>query len=175
MAARLTRPLFAGVVVTGAALTLSGCFYLSPEEVTNYNAADGISAKVGTVQLDDVLIVTSAKGAAGTLHGTATNASESPVQLTVTPTGGSATSVTVPAQTAVRLDGQPSGNSTVTAGPVNISAVGAAPGETTQVTFATSTAGSVPVNVPVLLDSAPYGSATAPHATYDAPTTSAGE
>lgn len=172
---RLARPLLAGAVATGAALTLSGCFYLSPDEVTSYNASDGIAASVGKVQLSNILVATSAKGAAGTVYGTATNPTREPVELTVTPTGGSATTVTVPAATAVRLDGQASGNSTATAGPVKIAAVGAEPGANTQITFATQSAGSVPVSVPVVLDSAPYGSASVSHATYDAPTSSAGE
>ena len=192
---RLARPLLAGAVATGAALTLSGCFYLSPDEVTSYNASDGIAASVGKVQLSNILVATSAKGAAGTVYGTATNPTQEPVELTVTPTGGSATTVTVPAATAVRLDGQASGNSTATvpaatavrldgqasgnstatAGPVKIAAVGAEPGANTQITFATQSAGSVPVSVPVVLDSAPYGSASVSHATYDAPTSSAGE
>lgn len=161
--------------MTGTALTLSGCFYLSPEEVTSYNASDGIAAKVGQVQLSNVLVVTSAKGAEGHLSGMATNPTQEPVQLTVTPTGGSATTVTVPAATAVRLDGQPSGNSTATAGPITIAAVAAEPGANTQVTFASSAAGSVPVSVPVVLDTPPYGSASVSHATYDAPTSSACE
>lgn len=162
-------------MMTGAALTLSGCFYLSPDEVTSYNASDGIAANVGKVQLSNILVVTSAKGAAGNLYGTATNPTQEPVQMTVTPSGGAATTVTIPAATAVRLDGQTSGNSTATAGPVEIAAVGAAPGANTQVTFATDAAGSVPVTVPVVLDTAPYGSASVSHATYDAPTSSAGE
>lgn len=161
--------------MTGAALTLSGCFYLSPDEVTSYNASDGIAAKVGQVHLSNLLVVTSAKGAEGHLSGTATNPTQQPIQLTVTPSGGTATTVTVPAATAVRLDGQPSGNSTATAGPVSIAAVGAEPGANTQVTFASEAAGSVPVSVPVVLDTAPYGSATVTHATYDAPTSTTGE
>lgn len=166
----LLRPAGLAVALTGAALCLSGCFYLSPDEVASYNSSDGISANVGSLQLTNVLIASSAKGAAGTLHGTATNPTQQAVQLTVTPSGGVATSVTVPPVTAVRLDGQPSGNTTKTAGPVPVTAVAAAPGASTQVTFATRTAGSVPVNVPVVLDTAPYGSATVSHATYDAPT-----
>lgn len=173
--AQLARPLLAGVLLTGTALTLSGCFYLSPDEVTSYNASDGIAVNVGPVHLSNLLVITSAKGAQGHVSGTATNPTQQPVQLTVTPTGGGATTVTVPAATAVRLDGQPSGNTTATAGPVNIAAVGAEPGANTQVTFATQAGGSVPVSVPVVLDTAPYGSASVSHATYDAPTSSAGE
>lgn len=167
---RLLRPALSGVALTGAALTLSGCFYLSPGEVASYDAADGTSATVGSVHLSDVLVVTSAKGAPGTLHGTATNPTQEAVQLTVTPSGASATTVTIPPVTAVRLDGQPSGNTTATAGPVTIQSVAGAPGANVQVTFATRTAGSVPVNVPVVLDAEPYGSATQSHATYDTPT-----
>lgn len=169
---RIARTSVAGLALTGAALSLSGCFYLSPGEVATYNAADGISTSVGSLHLSDLLIATSAKGATGTLHGTATNPTQQAVQLTVTPSGGSAVTVTVPAVTAVRLDGQPSGNSTAIAGPVPIAAVAGAPGASTQVTFATQSAGSVPVSVPVVLDTPPYGTATVTHATYDAPTQS---
>lgn len=149
---------------------LSGCIYLSPAQTTvSYDPADGTIATVGSVQLSDVLVVTSAKGAPGTLHGMVTNNGNSSVQLSITPGGGSNQSVTIPAQTAVRLDGVASGNSSVRIKPVKIANVTSAPGKPMTITFSTPATGATPVSVPVLLDQGNYGSASPTHPTYSAP------
>ena len=55
------------------------------------------------------------------------------------------------------------GDGTATVPPVQVAATPVAPGEQLPVTFATADGGSKQVSVPVVLDQAPYGSATADH------------
>lgn len=153
------------VLVAGlATTTLSGCYYFSdPTTDLDYIAADGDRATVGSVNLSNVLIVSAAKGEKGTLQGLATNNGSSPVELTVTAPGGKASKLSIPAMQSVRLDGKPSGDSKATVTPVDVPATPVAPGERTTVTFATADGGSASVDVPVVLDQAPYGSATVEH------------
>ena len=147
-----------------AALTataLSGCIYLSPAQTdVAYQPADGAIANVGDVSLDNVLVVATGKGARGEVHGMVTNHGDKPVTVKLKPAGGEQSSFQVPAQTAVRLDGQKSGDSTTTVPAVTIPRTQAAPGERTSIQFATGSAGSIEVAVPVLLDQPPYGTAS---------------
>lgn len=173
-AAKLARPAVGALTLVGTASVLSGCMYLSPAQTTvSYDPADGTSATIGSIQLQDVAIVSSAKGASGSMIGMATNNSTSAVQLTVTPTGGAAETVTIPGSTAVRLDGQTSGDSSQTVGPVEVAKVTAIPGGVMAVSFQTAGGGQNTVQVPVLLDQPPYGSASPSHPTYTPPSTSA--
>ena len=152
--------LVAGVAST----TLTGCFYFSdPTTDMQYVAADGNIATVGSVKITNVLVVSAGKGQKGSMQGLATNNGTSPAKLVVTPQGGSATTITIPALQSVRLDGKPSGDGTATVPPVQVAATPVAPGEQLPVTFATADGGSKQVSVPVVLDQDPYGSATADH------------
>ncbi|NHN55522.1 hypothetical protein G9U51_06975 [Calidifontibacter sp. DB0510] len=160
---RLRRsPLPAVALAAVAATGLSGCMYFSPQQTTKpYIPADGNIASVGPVQLTNVLVVTSGKGADGKLQGLATNTSNKPVQLKVQPQGGAATTLTVPAMTSVRLDGKTNGNDTATVPAVSVAKVPVVPGKEMTITFTiTSSGSSNPVGVPVLLDQPPYGTAT---------------
>ena len=151
----------AGAGALGAAVLLSSCQSLS-EQTTDlkYDAADGVSSTVGALQLSDVLIVTTGKGAAGQVLGMVTNNGQSAAQLQISPAGGQPQTITVPPLTAVRLDGQPSGDSTAKVAPVKVPSVNVDPGAMLPVTFASGSAGSSPVQVPVLLDHPPYGTAS---------------
>lgn len=125
--------------------------YLSPTQTdVSYNGSNGTNATVGDLTLSGVLIVASSKGAPGALQGMVTNNSGSAIAVTVA-IGSSTAQLSVPADTAVRLDGQASGNSTHTVGPVKVASTPAAPGAKTTVTFATAGTGNSPVVVPVLL------------------------
>lgn len=139
--------------------------YLNPAQTdVAYVPSDGYEATVGSVQLSNVLVVTSAKGASGQLQGLATNNSSDPVDMTITPQGGSPTKITIPALKSVRLDGKTNGDDTATVPAVEISATPVAPGHLMTVTFATPAGGADPVSIPVLLDQEPYGSASVTHA-----------
>lgn len=159
----------ATVAAGGVATVLSGCFYLNPPETDNaYNPADGAISKVGDVELTNVLVVAAKKGEEGKLEGLATNRGKSAAKLTITPTGGSPTEVTVPAGTSVRLDGQEMGSDSKTVDAVTIDNVPVEPGSRMQIEFSASGAGKTPVSIPVLLDQYPYGSASPEHATAEA-------
>lgn len=170
---------FAGTATVASALILSGCAGLSQQATfLEYDAADGVSAQVGSVQLTDVLLVSSGQGGAARLLGTAYNPGSTPVQIAVAPAGASSPSninVTVPPGNTVRFDGQPSGNNTATAAPVSLPSITAAPGRTTPVTFTSSSAGTVSVSVPVLLNQYPYGTASVTHAPAATPTAEGAE
>ena len=125
--------------------------YLSPTQTdVSYNGSNGTNATVGDLTLSGVLISASSKGAPGTMQGMVTNNSASAIAVRIG-VGGSTSQVPIPADTAVRLDGQISGNSTTTVGPVKIASTPVAPGAKTTVTFATAGTGESPVVVPVLL------------------------
>lgn len=150
--------------VTAASLTLTGCFYISPAQTdSTYQPADGTDSQVGDVSLNNVLLVTSAKGARGQLQGMVTNNADAPVTVQVKPAGGTAVSLQIPAQGAVRLDGKASGDNNRSSQPVTVATTPAAPGSTTTVQFSTGQAGVTDVTVPVVLDQPPYGSASVEH------------
>lgn len=163
---------FAGTATVASALILSGCAGLSQQATfLEYDAADGVSAEVGSVQLSDVLAVSTGQGGPVRLLGVAYNPGSSPVQLTVSANGqGGGPRVTVPPRATVRFDGQQTGNGTATISPVSLSGVTAAPGRTTPVTFTSGSAGTVSVSVPVLLNQYPYGTASVTHAPAATPT-----
>ncbi len=144
---------------------LSGCMYLSPAQTTkSYDPADGTQTTMGSLQFSDLLVVTTKKGAPGRVHGMVTNDSDSPVKLSV----GKQT-VTIPGQTAVRLDGKPSGNNTKTIPAVKLAKVPVHPGKRMSLTFTTAKAGANTFRVPVQLDQGYYGTANPTHPTYNAP------
>lgn len=131
--------------------------YLSPTQTdVSYNGSNGTNTTVGDLTLSGVLISATSKGAAGTMQGMVTNNSDSAIAVTIG-VGNSRAQLSVPADTAVRLDGQPSGNSTTTVGPVKIASTPAAPGAKTTVIFATASTGQSPVVVPVLLPGQAFG------------------
>lgn len=143
--------------------------YLSPAQTTkSYEASDGTNTTMGSLELQNVLIVAGAKGDTGSMHGVAVNNGQSAIKLTVT-AGKQATTITVPAETAVRLDGQQTPDSKSTVSPVSVPSVAAAPGNSQKVTFTTSQTGATDVQVPILLDQYPYGSASPDHPTFTPP------
>lgn len=160
--------------VFGAAVLLSSCQSLSPQTTElQYDAADGTSTSLGSLKITDLAIVSPAAGQTGKVQGMVTNSSAGAINLTIH--GGSGTSsVTVPALTAVRLDGQEAGGSPATVKAVVLTGLKEGPGKTSTVSFETPGAGKVPVEVPVLLDQYPYGDATVTHAPAS-PTKPAGE
>lgn len=152
----VTPRLKAGQRVIGAfglvssASLLSGCFYLNPAQTTvSYDGSSGTNVSVGSLKLSAVAISTTAKGARGAMQGMVANPSASPVMLSIA-VGGSTTQLTIPADTALRLDGKTSGNSSKTVSPVIIANTPVIPGGKASVVFTTSATGATPVQVPVL-------------------------
>lgn len=143
--------------------------YLSPAQTTkSYDAADGTNQTLGDVQLQNLLVVTSAKGQQGQLEGLAVNNGQSSVKLTIK-AGSASTKLTIPPATAVRLDGKRSGDDTATVSPVTVASVAAAPGGYEKISFSTPANGTTDVQVPVLLDQYPYGTASEAHPSYTPP------
>lgn len=125
--------------------------YLSPAQTdVSYDGGTGTNATVGALKLSNVSIVAASKGATGAMQGMVTNNSDAAVMFTVV-VGASTSRVTVPADTALRLDGKPSGNSTRTIAPVRVAATPSAPGTKVTATFNLQDVGQSPVLIPILL------------------------
>lgn len=158
------RGALATLAAAGVTASLSGCMYFSEAQTdSQYIPSDGTIANVGDVQLSNVLVVSTAKGAKGTLQGLATNNGENTVELTVTPQGGSASKVSIPAMSSVRLDGKSNGTDKATTSAIDVSSTPVAPGYSMRIVFGTNQGGQSAASVPVVLDQAPYGSATVSH------------
>ncbi|MEO8850364.1 MAG: hypothetical protein ABI360_01430 [Allobranchiibius sp.] len=135
---------------------LSGCFYLSPSQTTaSYDGGPGAHATVGDLEFANVHIIATAKDSAGTMEGQVTNTSAAAIQLTVV-VGGQASRVSIPADTALRLDGKPSGNSDKTIKPVVVAKTPVQPGKSADVTISVPGTGQTPILVPVLTPQQAY-------------------
>lgn len=136
-------------LVTSASL-LSGCFYLNPAQTTvSYDGSDGTNVSVGNLKLSGVAISTTSKGARGAMQGLVSNPGATAVRLSIA-VAGSTAQVTIPADTAIRLDGKTSGNSSKTVSPVVVANTPVIPGAKVSVVFSTPATGATPVQVPVL-------------------------
>ncbi|XAS77370.1 hypothetical protein V3G39_04820 [Dermatophilaceae bacterium Sec6.4] len=143
------RALGALGLVTSATM-LSGCFYLNPAQTNvSYNGGDGANAVIGSLKMSSVTISTRSKGAPGAMHGLVANSGGAPVVLTIA-IGGSSAKVTIPADTAIRLDGKTSGNTEKTVAPILVANTPVIPGKKADVVFSTPGTGQTPVQVPVL-------------------------
>ncbi|MDQ4492312.1 hypothetical protein RBS60_19110 [Sinomonas sp. ASV486] len=131
-------------------LTATGCGYINAQQTTHtYSASDGIRADVGTLQLRNMLIVSSGTAgssssasadAPGRLVGTVFNSSDKDETLTLKD-GSTTTRLNVPKHGEVQLEKSSS--------PVSLSKTGALPGALATVSF---TAGSTSqdVQIPVV-------------------------
>lgn len=149
---------------------LTGCAELSEQATTlEYDPADGVSAKVGSVGLSDVLLVTTEDSTGkAKLAGLATNQTGRDVEITVGAGAEGGKKFTVPARSAVRLDGKKNGDSDATIKPVTLDDVKDKAGETTTLAFTSAASGQVQVTVPLLLNQYPYGTASVTHPTGEA-------
>jgi hypothetical protein len=152
------RPAFS-IAVAGAALAgvvaVTGCSYMSPQQTTvAYQASDGVDASVGDVEISNLLIVSSAKGAPGVVTAQLDNHGSQDTTVSIADSDGKdSTTVKVPAGTAVLLS---SGKGTQTV----LSSVGVAPGSVTTLQLGSPAAGVHDVKVPVLLDDNYYSTIT---------------
>jgi len=157
---RVQRTLVAGA----AALTLlasTGCGAINEQATTkSYSASDGIVANVGPIGLRNLLVVAENENSTGRLLGTVVNTSDSPVQLSMTGSGSTAT-VTVPADGQIRFEDE--------ANKTTVDRPGAAPGALANVTVRVNNE-SADVRVPVLDGTLPEYSSYVP---TPAPTESA--
>lgn len=149
---RVQRTLVAGA----AALTLlasTGCGAINEQATTkSYSASDGIVANVGPIGLRNVMVVAENEDSAGRLLGTVVNSSDSPVQLSLTGSGSTAT-VTVPADGHIRFEDE--------ANKTTVDRPGAAPGALANVTVRVNNE-SADVRVPVLDGTLPEYSSYVP-------------
>lgn len=164
------------LAVAAAALTsaaaLSGCGQVTNPWTTDlhYDAADGVSATVGDLQAENLLIVNDGKDSKGKVAGLVANSGDEDRTLTISAPGASDVTVTVPAGKSVRLDGQSNGNDDAKVSPVSLSSIdGAKVGDQISVTLKTNPGGATKAEVPVLLDQPPYGSAKVEHAEDEQP------
>lgn len=141
--ARSSRRLAAALLLTGAtALGVGAC---SPITTLNsYAPSDGVRGDLGTqLRVENLMILTAAEGAEGTVLGGLVNETTSPADVTLV-VGSDATGhqVDVP------------GGESLLLGPehheVTLSAVPAPPGATVSVQVSTPESGSLTLDVPVL-------------------------
>lgn len=139
-------------------MALSGCQVMSPIQ-TNipYEPADGVAVDLGDVLIRDFLVISDAKGGAGTLSGMVVNSGAKPVTITFSAgeTGGS-TMAEVLAGAQARLSGAGGADS------VTLPVIDAAPGDIIKITVSTPAGGASEVSVPVLRADGYYATITPP-------------
>lgn len=135
--------------IVAVALAVAGCSPITTQQP--YNASDGVRAELGEqISADNLLIVTSGEGEPGVLLGGLSNRSDAAADVTLT-IGTESIDVSLePGQTT--LLGAPNAptSPTLAVRDVEIAAVPAAPGATTEVELSTPESGAVTVPVPVL-------------------------
>jgi hypothetical protein len=143
---RSTSALTVGAAVAGA-LALSGCQVTSPQQTTvPYQPADGVNLTLGDVKVNDLVVITSAKGKEGVLSGQ--------VITFAAPGGGPQLTKKVAAGSSAGLSGEAG------VSPVTLPTVSVEPGSMLDLTIGTSAAGTDQVAVPVLLPDLYYSSIT---------------
>ncbi|MDQ2758759.1 MAG: hypothetical protein M3Y71_19745 [Actinomycetota bacterium] len=165
---RARRAIALGAAATGLAL-VAGCTTMSPSQtLVPYQPADGVALNVGEVQVRDLLLIASAKGATGVLSGSLINTGTTSVTVSfaAAPTAEAPTSTKAP--TTLRLGPREQKRITDT----QIPAVSAAPGALTQVVMTTNEGEGV-ATVPVLLPTGYYSTLTPSPTPTDTATTTA--
>ncbi len=147
--ARSSRRLAAALLLTGVtALGVGACSPITTMDP--YAPSDGVRGVLGTqIRVENLLILTTAEGAEGTVLGGVVNESTDPANVMLAIEGVSGgQQVDVPA------------SSTMLLGPdhheLTLSTVPAAPGATVRVQVSTAESGSITLNVPVLDGTLPY-------------------
>lgn len=161
---RITRRRVAAAAAVAAVPLLSACSTLSPAQTAvPYSASDGSSVQLGQLEGANLLVVGSAKGAAGVLSGALVNKGNEALQVAVS-TQGSPTpmTITVPGHGMVKLVADATG---ATAGAVGsatvlVPSLAQPPGSFATVQLATRAGGQTQVQVPILLPQHEYASIT---------------
>ncbi|KRE60057.1 hypothetical protein [Nostocoides sp. Soil756] len=143
--------------ILGATLLASGCAVMSPVQTDQpYIPADGVQLTIPGLELRNLLIVSSGKGAPGVLVGQAVNRSSDTVDV-VFAVGNARTSPTaVPALTGSNLGAD--------GGTVDVGTVPVAPGAMVELSVTTPQAGRNVVLVPVLPPTRYYSDLPVPSA-----------
>jgi len=148
------------MLVAAAALAgvmaLSGCQVMSPRQTdVPYQPADGVAVDLGDVQVRDLVVVSGAKDAVGTLSAMVVNKGATAITVTFAlGVDGSSASAEIPAGTQTRLSGVEG------KAPLTLPAIPSAPGGIVKVSVATPAAGASNVSVPVLLPEGYYSEIT---------------
>lgn len=131
-----------GAAVLGTTL-LGGCAVFSPVQTDYaYQAADGVNATFGDLDVRNLAVVADAKDAPGALVGQLVNTSSEDLDVSLASEGGQPVEVTVPRHGSVSLgeDGESA----------TLSTVPAAPGEVVTISVSTSGTGQNLLTTPVL-------------------------
>jgi len=139
----LRHPRHLAVAVLGLSLALTGCS--ATNEITTsvpYDPSDGLGLVIGDVELANVLVLSVAEGAPGTILGSATNRGPSPVELTIGLGDGADTTIALDGGATVRLGPRDE--------PVDLEAVPAPPGAMVTVHIDSDAGGATTLDVPVL-------------------------
>jgi len=146
----------AGLVAAGA-VALSGCQTQSPIQTQfAYQPADGVAVDLGTVQVRDLVVVSSAQDQPGVLSGVVVNNGSRPVRVSFATANGGQASLDAAAGSSTRLaDG-------TTVDPATLPKVATAPGGLLQIEVSTPEGGAQNVKVPVLLPQGYYQTITPP-------------
>lgn len=143
-----------------AAAVLSGCQVMSPLQTTvPYQPADGVAVDLGAVQIRDLVVISRARGKAGTLSGMVVNNGTEPVTVSFAAAAaaaapGDSVMAQAPAEKQTRLSGVPG------TAPVTLPSIDVAPGGIIRLTVSTPAGGASDVSVPVLLPDGIYATIT---------------
>jgi len=133
------RRLLAAATLASAA-ALAGCG-IAPSEIVNYPASDGVDLTLGSLQADNLLVLTAAENDPGTLIGALTNNGDQAMTVKI---GLPASPTAVPVEA----------HSTTLIGPqhttIDLASVPAAPGALVELSIDSDVAGSASLQVPVL-------------------------
>jgi len=140
-----------GAAVLGTTL-LGGCAVFSPVQTDYaYQAADGVNASFGDLDVRNLAVVADAKDAPGALVGQLVNTSSEDIDVALASEGSQPVEVTVPRHGTVSLGEEE---------PATLSTVPAAPGEVITLQVATSATGQNVLTTPVLPPLGYYEDAT---------------
>ncbi len=85
-------------LIGAGALAVSGCSYINPQSTGQiYSASDGVRSDMGSLELRNILIVSSGENKPGRIIGAVFNTSDSDIQLTISGPTGSQTEIAVKA------------------------------------------------------------------------------
>ena len=144
------RVLAAATLASAAAL--AGCG-IAPSEIVSYPASDGVDLTLGSLQADNLLVLTAAENDPGTLIGALTNNGDQAMTVHI---GLPASPTAVPV----------AAHSTTLIGPqhraIDLTSVPAPPGALVELTVDSDVAGSASLQVPVLDGTLPAYSTLVP-------------
>lgn len=146
----VTRSLVRSVTVAAAVALLAGCGVMSPMQTeVDYVPADGLPVDLGTVQVRNLLVVSSAKGEAGLVSAYVVNDGDNEATVTISAADGSTATATVAPHGTVTLSSEE---------PVRLANVDVSPGSLLDLHIGTAQSGPTNISVPVLPPTGPYES-----------------